>query len=76
MLGLVREEEDPLSTRFELRSPNPKSNTYLVMATAYLAMLDGIKAVLRAKKDTSELERALSKNIEEAFYLEKDRVAK
>ncbi|NLP29654.1 MAG: glutamine synthetase [Clostridiales bacterium] len=74
LLGLVREEEDPLSTRFELRSPNPKSNTYLVMATAYLAMLDGIKAVLRAKKDTSELERALSKKYgEEAFYLEKDR---
>ena len=43
------------------------------MATAYLAMLDGIKAVLRAK-DTSELERALSKKYgEEAFYLEKDR---
>ena len=74
LLGLVREEEDPLSTRFELRSPNPKSNTYLVLATAYLTMLDGIKAVLRAKKTSPELERALSKEYgEEVFYLEKDR---
>lgn len=74
LIGLIRDEKNPLSTRFELRSPNPKSNKYLVMATSYLAMLDGIKASLKAEKTPLELERALSKKYgEETFYLEKDR---
>jgi glutamine synthetase len=71
LVGLIRDEKNPLSTRFELRSPNPKSNTYLVMTTAYLTMLDGIRAALKAEKSASELEAALSKAYgEEAFYLE------
>lgn len=74
LIGLIRDEKNPLSTRFELRSPNPKSNKYLVMATSYLAMLDGIEASLKNEKTPEELERALSKKYgEEAFYLEKDR---
>ncbi len=74
LIGLIRDEKNPLSTRFELRSPNPKSNKYLVMATSYLAMLDGIEASLKAEKSSGELEQALSKGYgEEAFYLEKDR---
>ena len=74
LVALVRDEKSPLATRFELRSPNPKSNTYLVMATAYLAMLDGIRAALEAEKTSAELEAALSKDHdEEAFYLETDR---
>lgn len=75
LIGLVRDELNPKSTRFELRSPNPKSDTYLVLATAYLAMLDGIEAALTAGKTPAELEAALSKKYgEEVFYLEKDRV--
>lgn len=75
LAGLVREIENPFSTRFELRSPNPKSNTYLVIATAYMAMLDGIRAVLEAGKTPEELEKEISKEYgEEGFYLEKDRV--
>jgi glutamine synthetase len=74
LIGLIRDEKNPLSTRFELRSPNPKSNKYLVMATSYLAMLDGIEACLKNQKTPEELERALSKKYgEEAFYLEKNR---
>jgi len=74
LIGLIRDEKNPLSTRFELRSPNPKSNKYLVMATSYLAMLDGIEASLNAEKSSEELERILSKKYgEETFYLEKDR---
>ena len=49
LIGLVRDERKPLATRFELRAPNPKSNTYLVLASSYMAMLDGIKKVLEAK---------------------------
>ena len=75
LLGLVRETDNPLATRFELRAPNPKSNTYLVLAASYMAMLDGIRAVLEAGKDPQELEKSLSKEYgEEDFYLEKDRV--
>lgn len=74
LIALIRDEKNPLSTRFELRSPNPKSNTYLVMATAYLAMLDGIRQALTAEKSSPELEEALSKEHgQEAFYLEKGR---
>ena len=74
LIGLVRDIKNPLATRFELRSPNPKSDTYLVLASAYLAMLDGISAVLAAKKTPKELEASLSKNAgQEDFYLEKDR---
>lgn len=74
LIGLVRDLNNPLSTRFELRSPNPKSNTYLVLASAYLSMLDGITAALKAQKTPKELEAALSKQEgEDSFYLEKDR---
>jgi len=74
LVALIRDEKNPKAARFELRSPNPKSNTYLVLATAYLAMLDGIKAALGAEKSSSELEAILSKSCgEEVFYLEKDR---
>lgn len=75
LLGLVRDLNNPLATRFELRSPNPRSNTYLVIAASYMAMLDGIKATLEAGKTPLELEKSISKEFgEEDFYLEKDRI--
>ncbi len=71
LIGLVRDINNPKATRFELRSPNPKSNTYLVLATGYMAMLDGIKAALKAEKTPKELEASISKKSgEEDFYLE------
>lgn len=64
-----------MATRFELRSPNPKSNTYLVIAASYMAMLDGIKAALENGKTSDELERSISKEYgQEDFYLDKDRI--
>lgn len=75
LVGLVREVGNPAATRFELRSPNPKSNTYLVIAASYMAMLDGIKEALEHKKTPEELEKSISKEYgEEDFYLEKDRM--
>lgn len=75
LLGLVRETGNPMATRFELRSPNPKSNTYLVIAASYMAMLDGIKEALEHGKTPEELEKSVSKGYgEEDFYLDKDRV--
>ena len=75
LLGLIRDINSPLATRFEMRAPNPKSNTYLVLAAGYLAMLDGLEAALKAKKTPEELCASISKKYgEEDFYLEKDRV--
>lgn len=75
LVGLVREIGNPAATRFELRSPNPKSNTYLVIAASYMAMLDGIKEALEHKKTPEELEKSISKGYgEEDFYLDKDRI--
>ena len=74
LAGLIRDVNNPMATRFELRAPNPKSNTYLVIAAAYMAALDGIRAVLSAKKTPDELEKSMSKKYgEEDFYLEKNR---
>jgi glutamine synthetase len=74
LIGLIREMENPLATRFELRSPNPKSNTYLVIASAYMAMLDGIKEALNHSKTSEELLASLSKKYgKKDFYLETNR---
>lgn len=74
LVGLIRDSQNPLATRFELRAPNAKSDTYLVLTAGFLSMLDGIEAVLRAKKTPQELEQSISKEYgQEDFYLEKDR---
>ena len=74
LAGLVRDMANPLATRFELRAPNPTSNTYLVIAAVYQGMLDGIKAAIKSQKSPSELEADFSKSAdEESFYLEKNR---
>ncbi len=74
LIGLVRDLSSPMATRFELRSPNPKSNTYLVLATGYMAMLDGIGAALGGEKTPAQLEASISKRSgEDDSYLERDR---
>lgn len=75
LVGLVREVGNPAATRFELRSPNPRSNTYLVLAASYMAMLDGIKEALEHSKTPEDLEKSISKDYgEEDFYLDTDRM--
>ena len=74
LAGLVRDVDNPLATRFEIRAFNPLSNSYAGVAAAYLAMLDGIKAAVNSGKSTTELLAELSKEPEAAgFYLEKGR---
>ncbi|MDD5922582.1 MAG: glutamine synthetase [Eubacteriales bacterium] len=74
LAGLIRDINNPLATRFELRAPNAKSNTYLTLASSYQAMLDGIHQVSENEKTPKELEKSISKSCgEEDFYLEKDR---
>lgn len=74
LCGLVRDLDSPLSTRFELRSPNPNTNSYLAIAAVYLAMLDGMEAAAKSGKTADDLEREFSKKAgEPSFYLDKDR---
>jgi glutamine synthetase len=74
LAGLIRDLGSPLATRIEMRSPNPYTNTYIAIATFYLAALDGIKACVAAKKSLTQLESEISKKAgKSGFYLEKDR---
>lgn len=74
LVGLVRDMDSPLATRFELRSPNPNTNSYLATAACYITMLDGIKAALASGLSASDLEKEFSKPYGvDKFYLEKDR---
>ncbi len=71
---VIRDPEKPMVTRFELRSPNPKSNTYLVIAACLMAMLDGIRAAVEDEKTPQELLESLSKRPGDSdFYLETGR---
>lgn len=74
LVSLIKDTNNKMSTRFELRSPNPRTNIYLATAVSYMAMLDGIKYAINSKKTEAELLKELSKKQGEEFeYLEKDR---
>ena len=51
-IGVISEMENPMSTRFEIRSPNPETNNFLSVSAIILAMIQGIKEV----KDISLIE--------------------
>ncbi len=73
LVGLIRSADSPMSTRFEVRSPNPHTNTYIALAAIFQAMLDGIKH--NALRDSKELEREFCKNAgDPAVYLHQDRM--
>ena len=74
LAGLIRDMYNPKATRFEVRAPNPFSNTYLILALFYLAALDGIRYAVGQEKEPAELLAEISKKPGEAAdYLEKDR---
>lgn len=74
LIGLIRNTMKPAATRFELRAPNPFTNTYIAIALLYVAALDGIRYALSNGKSEDELCKELSKKAGDAAdYLEKDR---
>lgn len=74
LIGLIKDPNSPMATRFELRSPNPLTNVYLVLAACYQSMIDGIKNV-GDKLTLEELLKEFSKSYEEkAVYLEDNRM--
>lgn len=75
LLGLIRNFEDPSRTRFEVRSPNPHTNTYLCLGAVFQCMLDGIEYATSSEKSEKELEKEFCKGYDEpADYLRKDRI--
>ncbi|MCQ2466142.1 MAG: glutamine synthetase [Clostridia bacterium] len=75
LLGLIRSMDNVYATRFELRAPNPHTNTYLCLSAIYQCMLDGINYAISSKKSIKELEAEFCKPYgAEADYLEKDRL--
>lgn len=74
LAGLIRDMDNPLATRIEIRSPNPHTNTYLALAALFHGAMDGITYALSSGKSAAELEREFSKRPgEPANYLEKER---
>jgi glutamine synthetase len=74
LAGLVRDIDNPQATRFEVRSPNPFTNTYLALAGFYLSAIYGIKFAVESGKSLAELEAELSKApAADDGYLEKGR---
>ena len=75
LLGVVRSEDKKAVTRFELRAPNPHTNTYLCLAAIYQCMLDGIEYMVRSGKDTKALEAEFIKPYgTPGDYLDTDRL--
>ncbi|MBP5260881.1 MAG: glutamine synthetase [Clostridiales bacterium] len=75
LLGVVRSEDKKAVTRFELRSPNPHTNTYLCLASIYQCMLDGIEYMVKSGKDTKGLEAEFIKPYgTPGDYLDTDRL--
>ena len=71
LIGVVR-SADPLSLRFEVRAPNPHTNTYLAVSAFFLAMAEGIRY------SNGHHEESLHKELTKAWgepspYLRQDR---
>ncbi|MGG7165398.1 glutamine synthetase [Clostridium ihumii] len=74
LIALIREGDNPYSTRFELRSPCPHTNSYLATTACILSMLDGMTYVIKNNKCSEELLNEISKDYENpASYLERNR---
>lgn len=75
LVGLIRDLNNPYATRFELRAPNPHTNTYLTTAAAFQGMLDGITFAIRSQLPMAELLKELSKPANTpGKYLETERM--
>jgi len=75
LLGLVRTIGNVYATRFELRAPNPHTNTYLCLSAVYQCMLEGIKFAVDSGMSTKELEAEFIKPYgTPGKYLETDRL--
>lgn len=61
LVGLIRDQQNPMATRFEVRAPNPHTNTFLALSAFFQAMTDGMQYAAGSRKSAKELERDFSK---------------
>ena len=74
LCGLIRDIDNPMATRFELRSPNPYTNTYTAIALIFLSAFDGMKYAITCGKTQAQLLAEISKEVgESADYLDTNR---
>ncbi len=75
LTGLVKDISNPLSTRIELRAPNPKTNVYLTISAVLATFIDGLNYSLSKNMKNSQLEKEFCKKYKEkGKYLDDDRV--
>ncbi len=75
LAGLVRDRKNPLATRFELRSPNPKTNIYMAIAAIYASIQDGLDYTLQKGLTNKQIEKEFCKEYEEeGEYFSKNRI--
>ena len=74
LCGLIRDIDNPMATRFELRSPNPYTNTYTALALIFVSAFDGMKYAITGGKTQAQLLAEISKEVgESADYLDTNR---
>ncbi len=74
LVCLVRLLDEPHRYRFEIRSPDPRTNSYLCLAAGYQCMWDGIKFAVNSELSSQELQAEFSKAYEDqGQYLPKNR---
>ena len=74
LCGLIRDIDNPMATRFELRSPNPYTNTYTALALIFLSTFDGMEYAITCGKTQAQLLAEISKEVgESADYLDTNR---
>lgn len=72
---LIRDKNNPLATRFELRSPNPKTNIYIAIAAIYGAIKEGLDFTLQKDLSNYQIEKEFCKKYsEEGEYFSKNRI--
>ena len=74
LVGLIRDMKKPMATRFEVRSPNPHTNTYLAVAAFLQSAYHGMEYAVRSEKTSHELYLEVSKQPgEPSNYLRPER---
>ena len=72
---LIRDKNNPLATRFEVRSPNPTTNIYMAISAMYSAIKDGLDFTLQKNISNGKIEKEFCKKYsDDGKYFIKNRL--